>query len=80
MKRIYLLEISFSFDGVEYECKFCRVYTSAKVMNDSISKWMERYGYTVFSKVVGETVYSTTNLRGFYKLRVSQPFVNYSIF
>lgn len=79
MKRIYLLEIFFSFDGVTYEYKHSRTYTSAKAMDDSIAKWMERYGYTVFSKTDGETVY-TTNIRGFYKLRISQPFVNYNVF
>lgn len=80
MKRIYLLEIFFSFDGVTYEYKHSRMYTSEKAMNDSILQWEKSYQYTVFSKADGETVYSTTKLRGFYKFRVSQPFVNYSVF
>ena len=80
MKRIYLLEVFFSFDGVQYEYKFCRMYTSAKAMNDSILHWEKSYQYTVFSKTDGETLYTTANLRGFYKLRISQPFVNYSVF
>ena len=80
MKRIYLLEIFFSFDGVTYEYKHSRMYTSTKAMNECISHWEKSYQYTVFSQKDGETIYTTTNLRGFYKLRVSQPFVNYSVF
>ena len=79
MKRIYLLEVFFSFDGIEYTYKHSRTYTSAKAMNDCISHWEKAYQYTVFSKTDGETVY-TTNIRGFYKLRISQPFVNYNVF
>lgn len=80
MKRIYLLEVFFSFDGVEYTYKHSRTYTSAKAMNDSILHWEKAFKYTVFSQTDGETLYTTANLRGFYKLRISQPFVNYNVF
>jgi len=79
MKRIYLLEVFFSFDGIDYTYKFSRIYSSAKEMKDSFERWEKTYQYTISSKIEEETIYETKS-RGFYKFRFSKPFVNYNIF
>ena len=79
MKRIYLLEVFFSFDGIEYTYKFSRIYSSAKEMKENIEYWEDRYGYTISSKTEEETIY-VTDIGSFYKLRISKPFVNYNVF
>ena len=79
MKRIYLLEVFFSFDGIEYEYKFSRIYSSAKEMKDRIKHWEDRYRYTISSKTEEETIYVTES-DNFYKLRISSPFMNHNVF
>lgn len=79
MKRIYLLEVFFSFDGVEYTYKFSRIYSSAKEMKENIEYWEKTYQYTISSKKDEEAIY-LTDIGSFYKLRISKPFVNYNIF
>ena len=79
MKRIYLLEVFFSFDGIEYEYKFSRIYSSAKEMKDKIKHWEDRYRYTISSKIEEETIYVTES-DSFYKLRISMPVMNHNVF
>ena len=79
MKRIYLLEVFFSFDGVEYTYKFSRVYSSAKEMRENIEYWEKFYKYAVSSKKEEEIFY-VTEIGSFYKFRISIPIVNDNIF
>ena len=78
MKRIYLLEVFFSFDGVEYTYKFSRVYSSAKEMGKYIGYWEKFYKYAVSSKKEEEIFY-VTEIGSFYKFRISIPIVNDNI-
>ena len=79
MKRIYLLEVFFSFDGVEYTYKFSRVYSSAKEMRENIEYWEKTYKYSISLEKDGEITY-ITEIGSFYKLRISHPIVNNDIF
>ena len=79
MKRIYLLEVFFSFDGIEYAYKFSRVYSSAKEMEKYIGYWEKFYKYATYSKKHEEVIY-VTEIGSFYKFRISTPIVNDNIY
>ena len=78
MKRVYLLEVFFSFDGIEYSYRFSRIYSSVKEMKESIEYWENTHKYAIVSKTEEEAIY-VTEIGSFYKLRTSSPIVNSTI-
>ena len=78
MKRIYLLEVFFSFDGIEYSYRFSRIYSSLKEMKENIKYWENTYKYAISSKKEEEAIY-VTEIGSFYKLRISTQIVNSNI-
>jgi hypothetical protein len=79
MKSIYLLDVFYSFDGVEYAYRFSRIYSSSREMKENIENWAKSHKYAISSKKDEELIYKT-EIGSFYKIRISKPIVNSSIF